>query len=211
MIFVDEIKKEISMMLHPSKADSMSIGQALSFYYKLAFIPLILSLILMILIYVLGNAIFPGPSLLVSSHAFAFGWLVGLPLVLILLLVVLVGFLVLFPISILLTAGIFHLFGKFLFKIYKSDYKDTVTGVMYASGANILVYWLIAIPILGSFIGIIFSIWSLIILILALAKLQKTSGLASFGVIFGSAVVIVIIVVVVSFLIFFSAMGYFVR
>ncbi len=200
MIFVDEIKKEISIMLHPSKASSMSIGQALSFYYKLAFIPFILSLILT---YVLGNTIFPGWSSFVSES----GWLAGLPLMLIRLLIDLVGFLVLFPISILIYAGLFHLFGKFLFKIYKSDYKDTVTGVIYALGANILVSWLIIIPIIG-FITLIFSLWSTIILILALAKLQKTSGLASFGVILGSILLTGIILAAVFFLIH---LGYFVR
>ncbi len=190
MIFIDEIKEQLNVMLHPSSAaKSRSVGDSLKYYYKLVFIPMIISLVL---VYIgsslLGDIMsLAGMRALSSLSIFS---IMGLVLLL---------FLVIEPISLLINAAILQAIGGNLFKAFKGKYDDTFSAIVYASCSVMLFFWLLLVPILGTLILAILGIWSLIIEIIAIAKMHGTSRLAAFVIIIGSAVLIGIVADVLAF------------
>mgnify|MGYP001626395312 CR=1 FL=1 len=172
MIFIEEIKEGLNIMLHPQTATmkERSISQSILFYYKVLAIPFI--------IYILTVFIFVGGVI----GAF----LVGSSLL---------TFLVLMPIMFFFSAFLYQIFGK-LFKLFKGGYNKTFTAVVYGYMPIIIFLWLDLIPII-SFLPIIFEIWGFVISIFALSNQQKTSKLAAFGVILITSIVIAIIVITI--------------
>lgn len=186
MILVDEIKNQIQVMLHPSEnIKSMNVGEAIFYYYKIMIIPLILYVIMSL---VFKSYITSLLSALPSSMA-AFG-----PTLFLVFSVL--EFLIGYPIGILITAGLVQFIGKNLLKILKGEYSDTVSALTYSSSVIVLVVWLGYVPILGTLVAFIFDIWSLIVCIIGLAKLNKTSGLAAFGALVATAIIVGIVIVV---------------
>jgi len=177
MIIVDELKEGFNIMLHPKSATQKErkIGEALAFYYKLSIIPLILDIILALAV----------PS--ASATGLFTGFLSGL-----LVIGGILALLVVIPISLFVTAFLYHIFGK-LFKVFSNPYSNTFTATVYGIVPTILFYWLSPIP-LGSFVLIIFEIWAFIVTILAIANQQKTSALKAFAVIITPIVIILLIV-----------------
>jgi hypothetical protein len=175
MIFVDEIKEGLNIMLHPQDATmkEKSISQSLLFYYKVLAIPLA--------IYILLSFAF---ARVASAGAFL-AWFS------------LLAYLVLVPIMFFFSAFLYHIFGK-LFKVFKEGYDKTFTAVIYGSIPTIIFIWLKPIPIV-SFLSIIFEIWGFIVAIFALSNQQKTSKLAAFGVILATGIVIAIIIILIGF------------
>jgi len=173
MIFIDELKEAVNIMLHPGTATQKerSIRAAIAFYYKVLAIPLILYIILALAI--------PKPTLNSSMSSSPFA---TLTLLIVILLIV-------SPLVLLVDAGLYHLFGKFLFKVFKNPYSNTFTATVYSTVPFVLLVWLlgfisIANPVLLVGILIIFvilGIWGVIITIIALANQQKTSRLTAFA------------------------------
>ena len=184
MIFIDEIKEQLNVMLHPGSAiKSRSVGDSLKYYYKLAFIPMVLSLIL---VYIAGAALgsvmsFLGMSALSSSS-------IMLILGLILLLI-----LVLEPIGLFINAAILQAIGGNLFKAFKGRYNDTFSAITYASCTGILFIWVLVVPLIGFLIFAILGVWSFIIEIIGIAKMQKVSRLAAFAIIIGAGIIVGIV------------------
>ncbi|MFP3278402.1 MAG: YIP1 family protein [Candidatus Micrarchaeota archaeon] len=183
MIIVDELKEGFNIMLHPGNATQKErkLGEALAFYYKISIIPLILYIILALVVPPKSAA---GLSI-VSSGLFS-----GM-----LAITGILMFLVIIPISLFVTAFLYHIFGK-LFKVFSNPYSNTFTATVYGIVPTILFYWLSPIP-LGALVLIIFEIWAFIIMILALARQQKTSALKAFAVIIVTAIIIGIIAFII--------------
>jgi hypothetical protein len=181
MILIDQTKEQIGVMLHPSeKINGRSISASMAYYYKVAIIPLILTVIL--------SLVFHSNYLSSISPKLA-----GLGLVLIIIL-----FVLLVPLGILINAGILHIIGK-LFNVFKGSYADSVAAVTYASCTFTVAYWLTSIPILGILIVIIFAIWEFIILVIGLAKLHQTSWPMALMIILIPVIILCIITVVLVF------------
>jgi len=181
MIIVDELKEGFNIMLHPGNATQKErkLGEALAFYYKISIIPLILYIILAL---VVPSTSATGLSAL-STGLFSGMLAIGGILM----------FLIIIPISLFVTAFLYHLFGK-LFKVFSNPYSNTFTATVYGIVPTILFYWLSPVP-LGSLVLIIFEIWAFIVMILALANQQKTSALKAFAVMITPAIIISLIVV----------------
>ena len=181
MTFTDNLRRAFDAMLHPGKATKKSMGivEALKFYYKVMIIPLILGVIVSL---ALNTA-----NLVVGVAAVA-----G----------ILITFIVLFPLGIIVDAGIYHVIMGKLFKIYKSDYSKPVSAFTYAIMPSVLVYWIVgplvsrngflgslgaAAPVLGAaymvgaILSIIFSVWSFIVMVIALSNQLRMSRLKAFG------------------------------
>ena len=191
MIAIDEAKRALDIMLHPDSATKkpMKIGEALGYYYKLALIPLVISLVLGILLGAAASAVLsPYSSVLgVLGAAGTVGAIVGF---------VLLFFLILFPVGFFIDAAVLHFFGKFVFRQFKASYTETFAALVYVASPTVLFYWLTFIPVIG-LIMVVFELWALVVSIFALSNLQKTSKLAVIGVAIGTAVVIGIISVIV--------------
>ncbi len=146
---IGSIKSAWHMAIHPSTAKPMSVRDAIKFYYSFAIIPGIIATIIAGLI--TGT---------VSAAVIMFGVIFVLEVI-----------------GIFVDAGIYHLFGKFLFKKFTQDYSVTFTATVVASIPAILFYWLS--PITGGISSILFGIWGIILLTMALMKLQKVSGVVA--------------------------------
>ncbi|MGC8586805.1 MAG: hypothetical protein ACP5K9_00755 [Candidatus Micrarchaeia archaeon] len=190
MIFVDDFLDGINLMLHPSAATSkkMDIGKAFSYYYKMTIVPLVISEVLAILFAVFMLSIIKS-SLVFTSILGGFGALdfIALPLLILWILI---------PISIFISAGLYHIFGK-LFRQFKNSYSATVTAVVYSVVPTVLFYWAIIIPVLGGIISFVMGIWGFIVLVIALSKQQKISTGAAFGIAILVPIIIGIIVVII--------------
>jgi len=125
MDIVGGFKKGLDAAINPDKKSSMGIGDALTFYYKAAIIPLILAI-------VLGSI---GAYLIKPS------------LVLLIIPLALVYILILIPIGLLIDAAIYQFFDKILFKVFKGDISKTFTAMMYSVMPS-LIFSFILLPIL---------------------------------------------------------------
>jgi hypothetical protein len=92
---------------------------------------------------------------------------------------------------------LYHAFGK-LFKAFKNPYQNTFSAMIYGVIPLIMFIWLQPIPVIGM-ITIIFGIWTFIVMIFALARLQNVGALTAFGVIMVTVIVLVVIMVVIFF------------
>lgn len=191
MLFIDEIRKGIDIMLHPSKAtkESKDIGGIFTYYYKLSFIPLILMIIVLLALLSIIRSIIGSTSLIGS--VFAGLGILGAILYPIAILWVLI------PVGFLVSAGLLQIFGK-LVRQFKADYIKTLNAVIYGSVPLILFYWIFMVPLLGGIVEFIMAIWGLIVLIIALSNQQKIGNGASFGILILTGVVVGIIVGVIA-------------
>ena len=175
MDIISSIKKAWNLAIHPSKATPMSVKDALIFYYSFAIIPVLITAIL--------AGVFTNTGLLGAVIEIA-------------------TILILSPIVIFIEAAIIHLFGKFLFRKFQKPYMATFTAVVIAAIPSTLFSWLLLITSISApvnlVINIIFDIWILIILTMAIMKLQKTSGVFA---VLSWLVPLIIIIIIVSFII----------
>ena len=182
MIIIDDIKRAISVMMSPAaktKKD-MGIKEGLIFVYKFALIPTILAVII---------------TLLVARATQSFVPVLGSAFSIIGTFSVIIAY-ILAPLSILISAAIFHTVGKAL-NIFKNDYNRSVTAFVYAAIPSLLLIWLMDIPLLGIAVSIVALIWYFVIVSYALANQQSTTPGKAFAVVLGTTVVIALILVAV--------------
>ncbi len=169
MIFLDQMREGLNIMLHPTKASykSHSIGGALGFYYKFSLIPLVL--------YIIFSLFSAYP--IISA-------LIGIIIILIAA-----------PIGFFIGSAFYHGFGS-LFGVFKKPYQNTFSAMVYGVIPSIMFIWLLPIPILD-IISIIFDIWAFIVMIFALARLQNVEALTAFGVIVATGIIIGAIIFII--------------
>ena len=85
----------------------------------------------------------------------------------------LVYFWVLVPISIFINAFIYQLVGYNLLKVFDKNYERSFAAVMFAQLPMMLLYWVVAIPVVGIAALIVLSVWSVVVLIVSLASQHK--------------------------------------
>ena len=153
---------------HPSllAKSKMSVGDALKFYYQNTIIPAIIFIIIGAAMISLGISSY-GSTLFGGNAAF----LAGIGAVAIVL--GLVYFWVLVPISIFVNAFIYQLVGYNLLKIFDKNYDRSFAAVMFAELPMMLMYWVVAIPIVGIAALVVLSVWSMVVLIVSLAAQHK--------------------------------------
>jgi len=178
MIIVDELKEGFNIMVHPDSATQKKrkIGEALLFYYKVSIVPLILYIIFALVVPPTSTDLLTGP---VSSSKLVLWGLLFIWIEI--------------PISLFVASLLYHLFGK-LFKIFHSPYSNTFTATVYGIVPYILFYWLRLLSV-GLLLLIIFYIWSLVILAVALAYQQKTSASKAVGIVIATGIIVSIILI----------------
>ncbi len=201
MSYMETLKEAFDVMLHPGQGTKrqMSIGEALKFYYKVMIIPLIVGIIFS---FAMG-AIFAGAAVAALS-------------------VMILYYIIAFPIGILIDAGIYHIIIGKLFRLYKGSYDRVVNAFTYAIIPAVFVYWIVlgmtgssialgagghlalgassafgAVGIAGLILTLIFGVWSFIIMIVALAGQLNMSRLKAFGTLILEGVIIGIIYTVI--------------
>lgn len=192
-MFIEEMREGWNIMLHPGKATkkTLSVSEGLKYYYKLAIVPLVITIIIGIVVAVAFPGISKTPSSNPLMSSYGAGSLGGAGIV----VAAIIGLLVANPIGILISSALLQLFGKHLFKAYKNDYEHTFTA--YAKGGIVpstMFYWLSSLPVIGVAFAAIFGIWSFIVAIIALANQQGITRWKSLGVVIGTGVIVYIII-----------------
>lgn len=189
MIIVDQIKEQLNVMMHPSSIKSKDVMGALAYYYKISIVPVIILLLL--------TTVFASSITSAFSSIPGLSFLAGIGIVVVYALILLLAW-VLEPIGLLIGAGILQVIGGNLFKVFKGRYNDTLTVFVYGASAGALFVWLTVIPIIGSLISLVISLWALIIYIVGLATVHKTSRLAAFGIIVVAWIIVGILFAIVA-------------
>ena len=188
MLFINEWKRAIKIMLHPASnaKKGMGIAGAIKFYYKLSLIPGALAVILVALVsYLTGHVgVYTVIALLTP-------WILA-------------------PIGLLIDAVWIHLVGKLVGK-FKKTYASTLTAYVYAEIPCLIIIWLSSLMVAMHAVGIYymllllltlpFSIWSIIILVYALSNLQSISRLAALGVWLLAIVLIMVLVFMIAMIV----------
>ncbi|MCL5112485.1 MAG: hypothetical protein M1500_02105 [Candidatus Marsarchaeota archaeon] len=200
MSYVDNMHRALDALLHPGKATKKSMGivEALKFYYTIMIIPLILGIIISIV-------------LNTSDIGIGVAAVVG----------ILLTFIVFFPLGILVDAGIYHLIIGKLFKLYKGNYAKPVSAFTYAIMPSVLIYWLVgpltasngflgrfsavtpsigAAYLFGAILSVIFGIWSIVVMIIALSNQLSISRLKALGTLLLEWFIVGVIAMVLTFI-----------
>lgn len=188
MILVDQLIHQIKIMFNPQTniENNTSVVKTLTYYYKLQVIPFCIYLILDLKLNASSSSL--------TTPVF------GLSGNLLIIFTDLVVFWFILPIIILIGAGLYHFFGKSVFKQYKGNFKDTLTASTYSVATVAVLGWLTLIPVASPYLSYLIGVWSFFVLVLSQCVLQKISGLASALTIFGTGVVLAILGVVAGYL-----------
>ncbi|MCW6159932.1 MAG: hypothetical protein LVQ95_02480 [Candidatus Micrarchaeales archaeon] len=153
---------------------SWSVGGALGKYYKRMIVPLILAFIIQIWLIASG----PTASLLPTFT----GSLLGITLA-----GLLISFLVTIPISILIVAIVYNIFGEMVGAITKGDFGDTVSATMHSFMPYVSLYFvwqilfslvtgtLVSAPYIILTILLVLFIWEIIVFVFSFAAVHKTT------------------------------------
>ncbi len=177
MIFVDDLKWAIGVMLHPGQNTKKSMDSIESFiqYYKASVIPTIFAIIIEILLAgvlasPLSNSI---PKLPLIGHLIAsFAGAIAVTLLIASTLALVWIFV---PIGFIFNSLVFHIVGKYLFRVFKNEYDTTATAFSYSAAPLAVLSWTIVIPFVGIAIVLMAIGWQVTILVYSLANQENIS------------------------------------
>lgn len=189
MSFIKDLNYYKSI-LSPGKYSSKNfdVGSALSLYYKLSIIPILLSFLVGLLV---AHAY---PS---ATHAFVplftmFSIFAGASIAVIASTLIVLWAIV--PIGIFINAFIYHMFGKYFLKTFKFKYGKTFAGATFGIFPLLFLYWLLFVPKLSIVVLPIIGVWEFVVLVIAVSSQQKISRLQSFGVLVASELIILMFI-----------------
>lgn len=190
MLFVDQIKKGVEIMLHPVKATKKGMGivEGLVLYYKMSFIQVLwVTIVSLAIITLYGPA--TGVSLATSqvlSNVTALAFIGG---VVSATVVWLAGSLLI----LLAVSALYQLIGLLLGG-FKAEFSKTFSAFIYSASPAVVLSFLLVIPFVSSVIILVSILWLAAVLVIALSNLQGISILRSFGVFLISSIIIFIVV-----------------
>ena len=199
MLFLDDTKWAIDVMLHPGKATTKTMDSIEAFirYYKASFLPLLIAVAIEILLAgVLAAAVaallnhaltlLVAPVISFSPYygnllAAALAEIVGTLALVILILGTIFFAWVAVPINLFFWSIVYFVIGRWLLKIFNTEYDNTATAFVYSAAPFAVFSWVIALPILGLVIVSLLVAWQFVILVYALANqheiTKKMAGL----------------------------------
>jgi hypothetical protein len=153
----DNMKRGFMSLIHPGEESSgkISIPKALSIYYPVAVIGLILALVM---------------GYLSMSHSTALNYSGSYVKTTILLAAI---YLIIIPIGIFIDAAIYHLIGKYLLKAWRGDYSKSFAAYTFVVIPFLSLYWIGEVPVLKIPITGIIAVWSIIMVVIAFASQHK--------------------------------------
>ncbi len=172
MGIVDDLQAGFGVMLRPTEntKKTMDIGKAFGWYFRVTFIPLIALIIVSL---ALVGALAASPVFGVFGSTFATIGIVAA------IIVPLVFLWALIPVTIFISAGLYHLVGTWT-KTFKGDFNKTFTATMFSKLPTMIFLWVLLIPATSAFY-VIFVVWELIVLLLALSNQQKIKWNVALG------------------------------
>lgn len=167
-----DMKKSLGMALDSIRSPTkntkpMNVEQSVRFYYGVAIpvfvVAVIVNLILYFTIGTFRTVGGPAASLVGSNAGLGAASAIGLPALMLFVIT---------PISIVISAAIYQLFSKLLFDLVKKDFSRTLNAFVHGIMPSLLLFWLVSIPYFGIAVQIIAGVWSLVVLMISLAKQQ---------------------------------------
>jgi hypothetical protein len=202
MGFIQNVKKSFRLLFSPGKesAAKMDIIGALKFYYGASLIPVLLFIVLgyialqsKLLNNILGMVPI-GSSLILNAGVNLL--LVGFAVVYFWLLV---------PIGFFINSALYQLVGKHFLRIFKGNYENTFTALVFGSMPLLLLYWLFVIPGINLLALVVLPVWALVAEVIALSVQQRITRLqsaATMAVLAALAVLVVLLVFYAGMLVF---------
>jgi hypothetical protein len=168
MGFVKNVKLGWNVYFHPSLVSKtkIGVGDALKFYYQNTIIPVIIFAVIGALMISIGISSY-GSTLFGGNASFLAGFGAAA------IVLGLVYFWILVPVSIFIDAFIYQLVGYNLLKVFDKNYERSFAAVMFAELPMTLLYWVVAIPVVGILALVVLSVWSIVVLIVSLATQHK--------------------------------------
>lgn len=190
----EETKKAWDIITNPGKATAtMSMGEALGFYYRASILPVIVAIIVGFVVgYLAGNllgSVFGSLGALLSSGT---GAAVGLLVAVLAALYLLV----LVPVGMVIDAAIYQLFAKVIFKMWEGAFNKTFTAITYGMMPVLLFFWLALIPIVNLLL-IVVGLWSIAVFVISLSTQHKVSAWRALGGVVLTWVVVVAIMLAI--------------
>lgn len=206
---LDDLSKVVKIMMHPDSVKKpMRMGDVLGLYIRASIIPLIIAIVVWL---ALALAISSNPYAMLLGRGFAGNFANSMNfgtgiLVIGSIFIPIAYLLVLLPVSMIINAALYQLFAKVIFKVWKKPYSNTLTATTFATFPTMMLFWSFMIPIIGIVLEFAAAIWAFIILIIALANMQKISGWRAFGgiLISGAATFAIAFVIVLAFVLAFA-------
>ena len=197
-----EFHSAIGLMLSPGSQTkkSMKMGEAFAYYYKATLIPLVAYIVISLIL----SAVLVSTAGAVLSSIPYVAPLIGVVGIVSAITVPIVVVWILIPLFAIIWAGVLQIVGKCM-GVFKSDYENTLSAVVYGRFPVALFSFLWAIPF-ASLLMPIFDLWSLVVQVIGLANQQKIKWPAAFGMIIISGTIVVAVLSVVAAL-FLIAIG----
>lgn len=189
----------LGLILSPNTSieKPMNFVNAFGLYYRVSAVPLG---ILIILELVFGSLVTTILSATVAKIAFlhVLAAIVGTAALVLVVLITVITFWIIGPITILIGAAIYQFVGKFVLKKLKQNYNTTLSATVYGDLPLLVLSWLFIIPFLGVLVLLVAAIWKIIVFVIALSNLHKIGKLAAFEVFIVSAILALVAVVAIA-------------
>jgi hypothetical protein len=182
----DSIRNAIDISVHPNSAikKSWGFGGALGKYYPVAVVPLILKLVL---IAIFGTIAGQAAGTLLPG---AVGSLLGLTISYLTFVWVILDYIIFLPIGIIIFAAVTHVIGRFFGSFRSNDFNTTFSAFIYGIMPGLLLSWIPVISTIG-------WLWTIVITIIALSKLQNTTRLHALANLAIAGVVLFVVLAIV--------------
>lgn len=188
MGITSDLKAGLQVMLHPgdNTKKPMEVGEAYSWYFKVTLIPLVA---LIIVALILTSAFTSSPIYsLIGLHLFGIGIASAI-------IVPLLFVWVLIPVGILISAGLYHIVGTWS-GVFKGDFNKTLTATMFSKMPTTIFLFTAIVPAAAAFY-LLFAVWELVVLLLALANQQKVKWQTALGIVVMTVVIVAVVIGVV--------------
>ncbi|MCL5106216.1 MAG: YIP1 family protein [Candidatus Marsarchaeota archaeon] len=182
--------KVCGIFLEPGKATSgnLDLRKVLKFYFAVATIGFFLFLFFGSLAYHSGVFFRAGAIPLFKSFAIS-----GVNAYAAILISGMAMFFVFIPISAVIDAWLYQIFGKYLLRAWDGNYSKTLIAVLFSMFPMVLGYWILFVPGVRILGFAIIAIWELAILVIALASQHNVSRVNAIVALFTTLVFLVLI------------------
>jgi predicted neutral ceramidase superfamily lipid hydrolase len=192
MTFNKDVKKSWKLIYCPSKEAGVrfGVGRALKFYYGATLIPLLLIIVLGYFGMLTGTIT---QTIAFVPFAKLFMNFLNVPQALILSTILLLWVTV--PIAFFIDAFIYQLVGKNFLRVFKGDYENTFSALVFGIMPYLLLFWLFLLPVVNIIALIVLPIWSFVIEVVAFSMQQRATRLQIIGTMFTIVILLTLLVV----------------
>lgn len=181
MVFLNDVKKAWRILFSPAREASVRFGvfRALKFYYEATLLPVLLTLVLGYFSIATGQVYQNSAFVPLMQPLLYFcppGWALVISTVVFIWIALPAGFFI--------NALFYQIVGKDFLKVFRGSYERTFSALAFSALPYATFTWLFFLPFVNSIAFVVLPIWTLVLLVIALAVQQRASRLQVIGTIF---------------------------